>query len=538
LSQALKQAPDYGGEHARAAVARALGRLGDARAIPMLVGVFMDWHDGVRGAGIDGFISLGAAQALPALSETVAAHKHSWARSHAAEALGRLGDARAVPTLIAALDDAEWLVRTSAAEALGVLRAREAVTALGKHLLEEHVGWRAAEALKEIGDEAAIPALVDALGRARKPSEGSRIADVLGGFGARGTEALEALLARRSLTKVQRECAENALEDARGPAPRAAAPAASARHDERRNPAPGYTPTAGERRAEDPAYEAALLDAHLTTLQDGRPLARIDAAKAIGSLTAGPLTATLTAPLARALRNDGAWGVRAAAATALGTLACHGAAEVLVRALPRESIESVRRAISDALVRHGGTAADPLARLMNDANAGDEMRARAASMLGHISAASPHDTSAGAKAASMALVAALGSRSGAVRTGAAEALASHADGACTIEVGRWMELLDAKDDRVVAAAARALGAHGDGAIGLLAEIATNTSVSRGAQIAACAALAQIGGQRAASTLSKLLASSQENNSAVATAAAAGIARLVEEQMNRTPPAGS
>jgi HEAT repeat protein len=83
-----------------------------------------------------------------------------------AKALGNLGDSRAVEPLIEALGDRHVLVRRSAAQALGSLRDPRAVDALVKTLEKDSflVQRAAAEALGEIGDPKAIDSLIDALG--------------------------------------------------------------------------------------------------------------------------------------------------------------------------------------------------------------------------------------------------------------------------------------------------------------------------------------------------------------------------------------
>ncbi len=78
----------------RGNVARALGRLNDAHAVP----AFTALHD-----------------PDPAV------------RVHATQALCRLGDRRAVAALIDALDDPDWAVRGDAAQALGDLGGARAV---------------------------------------------------------------------------------------------------------------------------------------------------------------------------------------------------------------------------------------------------------------------------------------------------------------------------------------------------------------------------------------------------------------------------
>jgi HEAT repeat protein len=82
-------------------------------------------------------------------------------RANAANALGNLGDHRAIPHLIGMRDDPEWGVRTDVFHALGLLKAKEAVGVLVEGLNDTHSypRQRAAEALGRIGDPAVIPRL-------------------------------------------------------------------------------------------------------------------------------------------------------------------------------------------------------------------------------------------------------------------------------------------------------------------------------------------------------------------------------------------
>ncbi|MFZ3169958.1 MAG: HEAT repeat domain-containing protein [Candidatus Methanoperedens sp.] len=70
-------------------------------------------------------------QAVLGLIEVLSSKRaHALTRAHAAEALGKLGDARAVPALIDSLKDDYQLVRAYAARALGKLRDSTAIEPL------------------------------------------------------------------------------------------------------------------------------------------------------------------------------------------------------------------------------------------------------------------------------------------------------------------------------------------------------------------------------------------------------------------------
>jgi hypothetical protein len=92
-------------------------------------------------------------------------------RLSAVEALGKIGNASAVPVLIKALEDVNWYVRYHAAEALGKIGDHSAVPALIAELKDKSEDWfsreyeryHAAEALGNIGNASAVPALIEAL---------------------------------------------------------------------------------------------------------------------------------------------------------------------------------------------------------------------------------------------------------------------------------------------------------------------------------------------------------------------------------------
>lgn len=90
----------------------------------------------------------------------------AWVRMAAARALGELRDSRASDTLIATLYDADWRVRRLSAWALNEMKEDKAVAALGNLLLTDaraEVRSAAAEALGEIRNAGALPSLQQAL---------------------------------------------------------------------------------------------------------------------------------------------------------------------------------------------------------------------------------------------------------------------------------------------------------------------------------------------------------------------------------------
>jgi len=119
----------------RRQAADALGRIGDRRAVEPLIEALKDRDSLVRG--------------------------------HAVEALGRIKDPRAMAPLVAVLNDKEQPshVRMSAAEALGAIGDPNAVEPLILALLDEHWGVRsrAAQALGRVKDPRAVAPLIGAL---------------------------------------------------------------------------------------------------------------------------------------------------------------------------------------------------------------------------------------------------------------------------------------------------------------------------------------------------------------------------------------
>ncbi|MFL5445320.1 MAG: HEAT repeat domain-containing protein [Myxococcales bacterium] len=107
---------------------------------------------------VDTTIGAGSDQATRAATRT---------NARIAEALGRIGDPRAGPTLLRLARSKDEYVRIQAVQALGAIREKSAVPELSRIIDDETsppvLVKRAVAALGEIGDPAAIPALQHAL---------------------------------------------------------------------------------------------------------------------------------------------------------------------------------------------------------------------------------------------------------------------------------------------------------------------------------------------------------------------------------------
>lgn len=149
----------------REAAVKALGELGDARAVDPLIEVLKgDSDSGIRESAA---ISLGMIKderaLVPLLEALQGEDEH--ARSGAANGLGWLGDPRSVDALNQALQDEFYEVRGLAAMSLGFIKDPSSVDPLIDALKDDRFEVRinAVVALGEIGDKKAIDPLVSAL---------------------------------------------------------------------------------------------------------------------------------------------------------------------------------------------------------------------------------------------------------------------------------------------------------------------------------------------------------------------------------------
>lgn len=217
--QALIVKIQTGSNRERCAAAKALGRLGDPRAVPVLVQVSKDksLDYSVQFQASNALGNIRNPQATPALVETQNDEGIDvFTRRNIIEALGAIGDPQAASALIRGLKDEDTEMRIKAAIALGTWKSKEAVPALIMALkdnnsavtrymandngpptpmLTQWVCNEAAIALGEIGDPRAVPALSEVWRNKRYGMDGIRT----GGCAIRALGAIGGPLAVQSL---------------------------------------------------------------------------------------------------------------------------------------------------------------------------------------------------------------------------------------------------------------------------------------------------------------------------------------------------
>jgi 3-methyladenine DNA glycosylase AlkD len=136
--QPLKKVLKRESRELRAGVARALGEIGDARAVDALIEALKDEDSDVYWNSIDALVKI-AKKDLGVVDKLIKALKDedSDVRISVAWALGEIGDASAVDALIEALRDEDSYVRESVAWALGAIGDARAVDSLIKTLKDD-----------------------------------------------------------------------------------------------------------------------------------------------------------------------------------------------------------------------------------------------------------------------------------------------------------------------------------------------------------------------------------------------------------------
>jgi HEAT repeat protein len=117
-----------------------------------------DSDPSVRRNAIDAVARLGDPQVVEALVLSLDAKNDFWVRYSAAEALGVVGDHRAIPPLLEAVQDPQPLLRRVAVHSLGLLRDSRAIPALVRSLEDQdpQVRMYAADGLGRLGHEGVL----------------------------------------------------------------------------------------------------------------------------------------------------------------------------------------------------------------------------------------------------------------------------------------------------------------------------------------------------------------------------------------------
>jgi HEAT repeat protein len=149
------------------AAAESLGQIGSPRAIPHLIEALRWQH--VRWFAERALVKIGR----PSVEPLIAAlqNEDPAVREAVVVALGEIGDATAVPTLIRLLTVPEEEIRAAATRSLGLLKAPQAVGPLLEAKEKGLATFEYFEALGRIGGEAALHEILAAIESARYASQ-------------------------------------------------------------------------------------------------------------------------------------------------------------------------------------------------------------------------------------------------------------------------------------------------------------------------------------------------------------------------------
>ena len=152
---AALESPEFD-SHQRALFTRLIGRTADERQVQPFSNLLDSEDQGLRAAAADALGWLGDARAVPPLLTILQdPDDHEAVREIAAEALGKLGGSAAVQPLIDALADPREWIRRAAAQALGELGEPRAMDSLSALLGDEStmVQDAAFDAIKRLSTE-------------------------------------------------------------------------------------------------------------------------------------------------------------------------------------------------------------------------------------------------------------------------------------------------------------------------------------------------------------------------------------------------
>lgn len=150
----------------RAAAARAMGRIGDPRAIePLERTMEADRRPEVRGEAAFALGLIGSPESAPALVRRLSAEPHTWALGEVALALGRLTETPpgTGAALVPLLHHGHPHVREQVLEALALIADSTTTEALvaATHDPIASVAWRAAYALEKVPNTGQVPRLLE-----------------------------------------------------------------------------------------------------------------------------------------------------------------------------------------------------------------------------------------------------------------------------------------------------------------------------------------------------------------------------------------
>ena len=328
--------------------AEALGKIKDPRAVAPLIDALKDgkWSVPEKAA-----VALGEIADPRAVEPLMAAlkKKNPLIRKEAARTLGKIKDPRAVEALIAVMrHDEETAPRACAAMALGEIKDTRAVKPLIAALKDKDSGGAAAAALGKIKDLRAVKPLLDAL---KKNDWGA--AEALAEI--KDPDSIDPLISfLRDKDRNTRSAAVLALGMIRDP--RAVEPLIAALKDEDHFVRMGAAEALG--KIKDPRAVEPLI----AVLKDPSENIRSKAAEAlvqIGTPAVGPLVAALTT--GGYYRDEMIW--------ALGEIRDPLAVEpIIVRFKKNITDVESRKVVSEALVKIGTPATDPLIAALKDSN--------------------------------------------------------------------------------------------------------------------------------------------------------------------------
>ncbi len=170
----------------RAKTAELLGNLRDPNTLKRLQTLLReDEQATVRAKAAEALGQFRDADSVPLLLNTLREEKNFFVRHYAAQSLTKIADPQSLPTLLQQAQDEDPLLRSRSVEALGYLGDKRAVQLLLdslRHDPQSAVRWRAAEALGHLKDSAACAGLLDSLNQESDATVRGRAAEALGYF--------------------------------------------------------------------------------------------------------------------------------------------------------------------------------------------------------------------------------------------------------------------------------------------------------------------------------------------------------------------